>query len=397
LNLACVTPLPPVRSGVADYSATLLPYLRRFFERVIAVVDGYTPALPPGAVDEVIDVSDGAGWWSDGRIVPLYHMGSHVAYHRYVYQALRRFPGVTVLHDGNLLPFVHELTLGRGDRAGLVREAGFERGVEGQAAAWDALRQAVPLLVEDYPMLARVAHASLGVIVHSDCLRKRVLAACPQARVRLIPQLNLMAGDACALSRAELKSALGFDPQGLLIGAFGFIAPPKRLDLALQAFARLRRTFPRARFVCVGEVVPGYDLEGLLEELDLNDAVRVTGYVPLDQFERYLRAVDVGVSLRWPTWGEVSGASVRLMACGVPTLVSDAGSFAELPDEAVVKLPVGSGVATVEAALEELLVDAERRAAIGSAARAFIARHCEPRRVAEQYAAFIHAVVEWEG
>lgn len=394
MNLACVSPLPPIRSGVADYSAALLPHLRPHFRRVIAVVDGYVPRLSPGLVDEVYDVSDGVDWWAGGGVVPLYQMGNHIQYHRYVYQALQRYPGVAVLHDGNLLPFIHELTLSQGNRAGFIREAGFERGREGLAAAWTSLRRATPLSPDAYSMLARVARSSLGVIVHSRCLRDRVLEACCQARVAVIPHMDLMPRDSPTASRGELKGSLGLESDGLLIGAFGFIAPSKRLARALRAFTRLRDEFPQLRFICVGKVVPGYDFGAVLDELALDDVVQVTGYVTMERFVRYLRAVDVGVNLRYPTWGESSGTLLCLMACGVPTVVTNAGALAELPGGAVVKVPAGPGeVAAIESALRDLLGGAGRRAAIGAAARAFVARQHDPRRIAEQYVSFIRDVV----
>ena len=397
MRLACVGPHPPVRSGVADYSAALLPHLRAHFESVSVVVNGYDPELSPGLVEEVYDASAGGDWWLGGRAVPLYHMGNHTRYHRYVYEALRRFPGVTVLHDGTLLAFIHERTLAGRRRGDFVREVGFERGRDGVGAAWDSLRRAEPLDLDSYPMLGRVARASLGVIVHNQYLRDRVLGVYPEARVATIPLLDLTHNEQGAVTRQQAKESLGFDRHGVLIGATGFVAPSKGLGPAMSAFVRVRSEFPEAVFVCVGEVVPGYDFHSIVRDLDLGDAVRMTGYLPVEEFLTYLRAVDIGVNLRFPTWGESSGTLLRLMACGVPTLVSDAGGFAEFPDDAVVKIDPGPHeVGAIEAALAGLLADPERRTAIGKAAKAYVAEHCEPRKVAGQYSAFIRACVEAE-
>lgn len=395
MRLACVGPHPPVRSGVADYSAALLPHLRTHFKRICVVVSGYAPELPPGLVDEVYDASTGANWWRGGEAVPLYHMGNHIRYHRYVYEALRSFPGVSVLHDGNLLPFIHENTLAEGKRHEFVREAGFERGAEGLKAAWDSLRRAEPLDLEAYPMLGRVARSSLGVIVHNRYLRDRVLGVYPEARVAIIPHLDLMQSEQSGLSRQQAKELLGVDRHSLVIGAFGVIAPSKRLGPAISAFDRVRSEFPEAVFVCVGEAVADNALQCLPDDWALGGVVRVTGYVPKEVFLRYVRAVDVGVNLRHPTWGESSSTLLCLMACGVPTLVTDAGGFAELPDDAVVKVRPGAGeVEAIEEALRGLLGDAERRVTIGRAAKAYVAEKCDPQRVGQQYWDFIRAVVE---
>jgi glycosyltransferase involved in cell wall biosynthesis len=293
------------------------------------------------------------------------------------------------------LPFVHDATLAAGNRRDFIREAGFERGGDGITAAWAALRSSEPLCLEDYPMLARVVSSSLGVIVHNHYLRGRIEAlACPKVPIAVIPMLNMMRPEAATPSRREAKEALGLDPDGMLVGTFGFIASSKRLDQALEAFSRLRDRFPGIRFVCVGELAPEYDFAAVVTRLGLRDCVHVTGYTPMEMFRRYLYAVDAGLNLRHPTWGESSASLVRMMACGIPTLVSDVGAFAELADETVVKVPVGSGeVDAIASALRALLSDADLRTRIGAAARAYVEGQCAPKKVAEQYAAFIYRVI----
>ena len=394
MDLAYVSPLPPIQSGVADYGAALLPHLRPHFEQMIAVVKGYTPRLPPQSVDAVYDADQNTDWWQGGRVVPLYHMGNHIRYHHYIYKALQRFPGITVLHDGNLLPFIHGLTLTCGQNADFVREAGFERGRAGIVAAWNSMQHAQPLDPHEYPMLARVVRSSLGVIVHNQYLRDRVREVCPAARVAVIPLLDMTTPEPAMFSRHHLTGSLGLDHDNLLIGAFGFIAPSKRLDQALRAFARIQVSFPQARFLCVGQMSPGYDLEATLTDLDLKSSVRVTGYVSEDVFTSLLHAVDVGINLRYPTWGESSASLISLLASKVPTIVTNAGAFAELPDEAVLKVSMGEGeVDAIEIALRELLSNADKRATIGSQARQYVVDQCQPAQIANQYAAFIRSIV----
>ena len=80
-----------------------------------------------------------------------------------------------------------------------------------------------------------------------------------------------------------------------------------------------------------------------------------------------MAACDVLVNLRSPTMGETSGAVIRGLALGKPMLVSDVGWFSELPDEAVLKIPVDEyEVQTIAAALE-LAADACGRARVGGA------------------------------
>jgi glycosyltransferase involved in cell wall biosynthesis len=101
-----------------------------------------------------------------------------------------------------------------------------------------------------------------------------------------------------------------------------------------------------------------------------------------------MAASDVCVSLRSPTMGETSGSAIRALSLGKPLVVSDVGWFAELPGEAVLKVPVDEReVETLAAALELLAAEDSVRLAMGAAARALVEREHGLDTVAEQYAA----------
>ena len=103
--------------------------------------------------------------------------------------------------------------------------------------------------------------------------------------------------------------------------------------------------------------------------------------------------MDAAVNLRWPTAGEASGAVMRLLAYGKPTIVSRAGWFAELPQDVVMAVDVGEGeVAQITSGLRLLMQDAQERAARGAAARDFAAR-LTPDVSARQYVAFVQEII----
>jgi glycosyltransferase involved in cell wall biosynthesis len=95
---------------------------------------------------------------------------------------------------------------------------------------------------------------------------------------------------------------------------------------------------------------------------------------------------DVLVNLRYPTMGETSGSVIRALSLGKPSVVSDVGWFAELPDEAALKIPVGDDeVATLTAALELLVTRDDVRTALGEAAAELARREHDVDRVADLY------------
>jgi glycosyltransferase involved in cell wall biosynthesis len=80
---------------------------------------------------------------------------------------------------------------------------------------------------------------------------------------------------------------------------------------------------------------------------------------------------------------------IRALALGQPLLVSDVGWFSELPDDAVLKVPLDDyEVATIEAALT---VAVEHGSALGAAARAYVEREHALPAVADAYARALEA------
>jgi glycosyltransferase involved in cell wall biosynthesis len=159
----------------------------------------------------------------------------------------------------------------------------------------------------------------------------------------------------------------------------------KRIPQLLEAFAALRRRLPRARLLLVGAAGERFDVERRLERLGLSqDGVHRIDYVPEDRLWSLMAACDVLVNLRYPTMGETSGSVIRGLSLGKAMVVSDVGWFSELPDDAVLKVPVDElEVPMLEAALAFAV---EHREALGAAGRAHVEREHALPRVADAYA-----------
>jgi hypothetical protein len=83
--------------------------------------------------------------------------------------------------------------------------------------------------------------------------------------------------------------------------------------------------------------------------------------------------------------GETSGSVVRALSLGKPLVVSDVGWFHELPDDAVLKVPVDElEVDVLEGALA---LAADHGAQLGAAARAYVEQEHDLVTVAGAYAA----------
>ena len=101
----------------------------------------------------------------------------------------------------------------------------------------------------------------------------------------------------------------------------------------------------------------------------------VTGKVTASDYQEWLAKATVAVQLRLFSNGESSASVGETLAAGIPTVVTDIGTFAEYPDETVVKLPRNISSEELATVLNELLADEPRLAALSAAGRAYAARN----------------------
>ncbi|HXH89820.1 MAG TPA: glycosyltransferase family 4 protein [Gaiellaceae bacterium] len=362
MNVAYYSPMPPERSGIADYSALLLPALRRHAS-VDVVRRGRTrPAR--------------------GADLSLYHVGNNPDAHGWIVDALRKRPGVVVLHDFVLHHLVAGLTIGRRDGHGYLDAMEREGGVVARLLAHGVLDKRIPPLWESRPqefhLAGEVLGLATGLIVHSHHVEERARAAGFERPIWRVPHPGWPVPE---LAAEHVEG----DP---VIGSFGNLNSSKRIPQLLEAFARLRRDRPGARLLLVGATSPGFDLDRRLQRLGLpSDGIVREDYVDERRLWALMAACDVCVNLRAPTMGETSGSVVRQLSLGKPVIVSDLGWFSELPAAAALKIPVGeSEVDALHAALELIARDGGVREAMSLAALELARQEHDLDHVAELYA-----------
>jgi len=363
VKVAVFTPMPPERSGIADYSALLLPALQ--------------------ARCEIVVVRRGAKKPPRGTDLCVYHVGNNPEAHGWIVDALRRTPGLVVLHDFVLHHLVAGITIGRRDGHGYLDAMEREGGVVGRLLGHAVLDKRIPPLwenrPEDFHLAGEVLGLATGLVVHSGYVRDRARAAGFVGPVSVIPHPAFPTPEAPA---AQVEGSP-------LFGTFGNVNASKRVPQLLEAFARVRRLHPETGLLLVGAVSPGFDLDRRLQRLGLDGEGLVReGYVDESRLWALMRACDVLVNLRSPTMGETSGTAIRALALGKPLVVSDVGWFSELPDDVALKVPVDDDeVQTLVAALELLTSRADVRAAMGAAALELARAEHGLERVADLYLA----------
>lgn len=381
-RLAYVSPLPPEKTGIADYSAELLPELARLYEIDVIVAQDkvsdhwVAENCPIRSVQWLMENAD-----RYERV--LYHFGNS-SFHLHMFELLKAVPGVVVLHD-----FFLSGVVAYQDNLGFVPGSwGLELY---RSHGYSALRDRFHVqdsveVIWKYPCNLSVLQGGLGLIAHSshslqlakqwyggDLLDWAVIPLMRDSRI----------------GEGQAREALGFDAGDFLVCTFGMLGPTKLNQRLLQAWIKsgLSRD-KRCHLVFVGENHPGeygQELLAMIERSVMADNVHITGWVDMDVFRQYLASTDVGVQLRAFSRGETSAAVLDCMNYGVATVVNANGSMVDLDDAAVWKMPDEFSDEQLVEALETLWRDESYRRRLGEVAREVILRDHDPRICAGQY------------
>jgi glycosyltransferase involved in cell wall biosynthesis len=389
LRLAWFSPLPPIASGIADYSFELLRPVSE-----LAEVDVFSPRASvargvraPAGVRRVAPSSFDrmAGRYD----AVLYHLGNN-PHHEYVYRAALRRPGVVVLHDFVLHHLISWMLVDgrRRDWPAYDDLMGATYGDVGRRLA-DLRRKGVATDFEKFlfPLSEHIIRSARGMVVHSQDVRDRVEEILPRVPVTVVPHnAGAPPPSLRGVDRAGARRALGLVGDEFLVGQFGYVTAPKQPASVVGGFATLARSHPNARLVIVGADHSGGGLQRLVDRNGVTDRVTLTGFVDLERFYLYLRAVDVVVNLRYPSAGESSGTFARAVSEGRATIVNDLGSFAEVPADIALKVEVdGDQAQEVAGHLLRLADDPAFRERIERRAAEYGATVLDPRRCAAGY------------
>ena len=388
-RLACVSPLPPERTGIAAYSAELLPELARYYD--IEVITPQTEVTDPW-VRANCPVHSVDWFRANARRYDrvMYHFGNS-PFHSHMFDLLPEVPGVVVLHDF----FLGDVQWH--DEAHGVRPNAWVRELQhahGYITVQERFHAAdMTDVVRKYPCNLSVLQHAQGIIVHSQVSRelaKQWYGSNGARDWQIIPHLRtpVRLTDASA-AKHTTRRELGVPDDAFLVCSFGMLGPSKANHRLLNAWmASPLAQNPRCYLVFVGENHGGHygaELLAAIRKSGLSSRISITGWASEAVFRQYLFAADMAVQLRAQSRGETSGTVLDCMNHALPTIVNAHGSMAELLPDAVWMLPdVFTDEQLVEA-LSTLYADAERRHAISSQAHQTVRQHHAPSICAARY------------
>lgn len=329
-RLAWFTPLHPTKSGIAWYSEALLS--RGLF---VHSIDVFVDAEPARCVRPAANVAVYAAHeflWRHDRVpydLVVYQFGNAPC-HDYMWAYAFRFPGLVVLHDGQLHHARARMLLQR-KRVDDYR-AEFLYNHPGVDPSLVDLGEAGLLgsLTYFWPMLRALIESSRIVIVHNHWLTDQLRARYVGERIEVI-EMGVPEPAPREGARQAIRSRYGLHDTAVVFTAFGKVTPEKRIREAIRSLAAIVESAPDVRLLIAGEQVPGYDMRGEARRLGVEDKVVFLDYIHEDVIDDVLEASDVCLCMRWPTSRETSASWLRCLAAGKPSIVTDLVHTADVP------------------------------------------------------------------
>ncbi|WP_426700845.1 glycosyltransferase [Rhodanobacter sp. Col0626] len=382
-RLFYVSPLPPLRSGIADYSAHLLRELASHYEIEVVVdqlevIDPWVQANFPIRSVDWFQQQDDAG----ARV--LYHFGNS-PFHAHMFSLLRRHSGTVVLHDSWLGAARNWMANDARDPGSFLRLLYDSHGYAGLLHDRHYGRVAT---LDAWPVNRDVIDHALGVIVHSDYAvqqAQRFYGIAVAAKFTVVPFPKARThGD-----RRVSRRLLGLDPDDFVVCSFGMLAPTKLNHRLLTAWLQSSlATDARCHLIFVGENDGGdygQTLAATIASVRSGVRIRITGFVSAQGYADYLDAADVVVQLRTDSRGETSAAVFDALAHGLPLIVNAHGTAMELPATAAIRIADHFSDDELTVALQGLKESDARRAQLAADAAQLVQQRHHPAEVALQY------------
>ena len=385
-RMAFFSPLPRDRSGIADYSVALIKELSRFYE-IECIIHPDTEVADEWIISNFV-IRD-IGWFernysSYDRIV--YAVGnSH--FHSHMLGLISKFPGIVILHDFFLSDLIDWMV-----NTGLLPPETFAQEIyrtHGLTGLLESRTQGRLAAIDHFACNDIVFRNATGIIVHSHYAvdqARQLFGNRIAAEMAVIPLLHTMPR---LTSRALARARLGIPLCDFVVCSFGIITKRKCSQILAEAWiSSPLGQREDAMLVFVGDGTGsayGQKVKDAASGHDGKGRVVVTGYASQAMYSDYLAAADLAIQLRIESRGETSGAALDCLAAGVPLIINEHGTNAELPDEVVCKLSENINASELSKKIQYFYDNRDVALALGRKGAAHIANHHHPEEIGELF------------
>lgn len=397
-NIAIFSSLNPIRSGISDYTESLLPELKKYFNIDVYIDKNYTPNNKKIIKEFKIIKSNLNNFNSKKYSAIIYNIGNNKA-HSYMTKFMKKYKGITILHDYalrslNLSLFKEKRNfknrknlLGqlKGNLILLKDFYNFSKRYYNKNAfnatidiikEYFAKTNNISLIKKinplKYPFNENILEQSDIIVVHSNLIKNKIT----KKQVYKINHIDYSDSKINNQKEKILKN-LNLDKNTPIIVSCGFINPTKNYKEIIKSLLKLNEKFI---YIIIGE-----DKNKILKDYKNNKKIKIVGYKNINEIEEYISSADICINLRNPTSGETSGTLIRMMSKGKPTIVTNQGWYSELPKNSVVKISKSNNDKEIQQIIKKLINNKRLRDNIGNNAKKFINTNCNKKKIGLEY------------
>lgn len=379
LSLLYVSPFWPQRSGISEYSESLVWGLKEYFDIVLLTKRTsisnqlIKKEFKICAYEEKKDYS--------GYDFIIYNFGNSPYNHDYMYEMLEKYPGYVILHDFAL----YFLTVDHYRKKDLLFQKIYElEGALGISIVKDSIKEIGnndliqhKELPSKLPLNKEVLRNACGLIVHSNYVKDKIHDTDPKIKVHKIELVDCMPH--VDLDNHDfLREKYHIKEGEFIIGAVGMIAPTKQNKIACEAVNVYNKSHPnKVKYVMIGE--------GDYIDSYLNEDIIKTGFLENEPFFNAINSCDVIFNLRYPYNGESSATLTQCLLMGKQCVVTDIGWFSELSDDCVRKVSSDISIEELSTVIEQCV----ESNVVNDAGKQFVKEKCNAKVVAESIVEFL--------
>lgn len=353
-NMAIFTPLPPIYSGISNYSKDIINELSKYLKIDVYIDGGYEADCIFNNNVHIYHHEEFEKYAEKYDAI-VYQMGN-APYHTYMLPYIEKYSGCVVMHDINLHHLLGKMLADTKDYDRYERYLleDFEPNVVREYIR-KLKNGEVSMAMSDIHVNGFVVNHADRIIVHSMYGKKRLLE---REIGRKVAHIKLYAKIENDYKKEILKEKYGFSKEEIVIASFGTVTPLKRNHEIIEALNILKDRFCNVKYVIVGgDTSPSEEYSRLcmetIKKYKMENMVRFTGYVSDEKFMDYMGLADICANLRYPYNGESSASFAQLLGMGKAVIVNKIGDFDEVPDNVCVKIPYPEGL-TMQQEVEEI-------------------------------------------